>query len=827
MRLRNLFLILGFFAVIIGFANFDKVFAAVCTSNEAVLWDGNPGPFISFVVPCNIASHFKVDYINSAFGTDDYTHQDYNGGSASDYAQGYDALSGYADTEIKKACAGGSYTRYWKPIGSSDPATIAISPCQSLSSSMQVCINGTCDGTVAVPEGGSYTVTWKADKDFPGAARNCSFTGSGVPNSDQFTGNNVLSGVSKGMYTYTLTCQGIINGATELDAQNNPREGSITKTIRANVGNVQAPRIASFEITPDSFEKSDPKVTKLTASWQIENFDSVESITLDGSLLEKTPSGSKTLSVPAASKNYVLRVKGKYDFGDITAQKTVSVSIPPRSKITTLKANPETIKVGEASTLTWDVADAATVSISPTVGTVQSSGSIQVFPTFTTRYVLEAKSRTTPDSPATRSSVVVRVSTDVATLPDIVETPITTPVKEVIPEEKGLDLKVEGTDGPVTLSVPASFQLSWNTDAYCLSYGEGFVGVHRKAGSETVTVSRTGTFIYKMYCPGLSPSNDAVTVTVTGTTVIGTGASAVRLPIAEASASVDGKTFTNSIRVIRGRPTHVWLSASHDVTGDKRASRDAIGGWARVQEGRCLVNYDLNQGTPTFEGVVFYPEGPQDCDVELGDRIFNDAPGTYRYGVLRLAQGDGLISDIGYITVVVVSPPPPKGPPVINLKVNGESGTTVSVGVPSTYTVNWDVTDADTCTASGIWSGDKPTAGQESFFASVKKTIVYSLSCTGKLGTTNATVNVKLAEVPICDFTALPKALNTESVFIRESELSWTCRFSDSCSMSPDVGAGRAIFGTTRVSPDTTTTYRLTCKNSEATKAFESTVEVR
>ena len=58
--------------------------------------------------------------------------------------------------------------------------------------------------------------------------------------------------------------------------------------------------------------------------------------------------------------------------------------------ISSFTANPTYIQAGQSSTLVWNVSDADLVSISPSVGSVAASGSIAVFPTYTTSYTLTA-----------------------------------------------------------------------------------------------------------------------------------------------------------------------------------------------------------------------------------------------------------------------------------------------------------------------------------------------------------------------------------------------------------------------------------------------------
>jgi RHS repeat-associated protein len=56
----------------------------------------------------------------------------------------------------------------------------------------------------------------------------------------------------------------------------------------------------------------------------------------------------------------------------------------------TISADPETVEVGESSTLTWTSTDADTCTIEPDIGTVHPSGSTPVLPTETTTYTITA-----------------------------------------------------------------------------------------------------------------------------------------------------------------------------------------------------------------------------------------------------------------------------------------------------------------------------------------------------------------------------------------------------------------------------------------------------
>lgn len=63
-------------------------------------------------------------------------------------------------------------------------------------------------------------------------------------------------------------------------------------------------------------------------------------------------------------------------------------SIAPN--IVTFTANPTTIKLGEKSTLSWEVHDCTSVEIDEGIGKVSPSGSIEVSPEETTTYTIQA-----------------------------------------------------------------------------------------------------------------------------------------------------------------------------------------------------------------------------------------------------------------------------------------------------------------------------------------------------------------------------------------------------------------------------------------------------
>jgi hypothetical protein len=79
---------------------------------------------------------------------------------------------------------------------------------------------------------------------------------------------------------------------------------------------------------------------------------------------------------------------------------------------------------------------------------------------------------------------------------------------------------------------------------------------------------------------------------------------------------------------------------------------------------------------------------------------------------------------------------PPAAPPTVNL-----TSSAASVASGATVTLNWSTTNADTCSASGGWSGAQKTQGTATSAAITAQT-GFALACTGPGGTTTQSVTV-------------------------------------------------------------------------------------
>lgn len=159
----------------------------------------------------------------------------------------------------------------------------------------------------------------------------------------------------------------------------------------------------------------------------------------------------------------------------------------------------------------------------------------------------------------------------------------------------------------------------------------------------------------------------------------------------------------------------------------------------------------------------------------VGTRVYTQTTTTIRTCSLPSTYGyTGVLSRCEADTSCVST----KNPPVVNLTLNGSDGP-VTGTLGSNGTLQWNVTDADTCVASGLWAGDKPPQSSSegvTLFASGE----YVLTCTGPGGSSFDRVILTLSCVATCSgWTACaPPCVNGNGVQTQ------TCTRSD-CTSGP------------------------------------------
>ncbi len=164
--------------------------------------------------------------------------------------------------------------------------------------------------------------------------------------------------------------------------------------------------------------------------------------------------------------------------------KKKGVTPPPE---VTFAAAPQTITLGESSTLTWTSTDADTCVIEPGIGTVDPNGSIAVSPAETTTYTITA----TGAGGSAADSVTVNVND-----------PSTPPTVSI-------------SANPTSIVLGGSSTLSWTSTNADSAHIDNDVGVVPVNGSTTVFLAHTTTYTITVVGPTGSASAQS-TVMVTG-----------------------------------------------------------------------------------------------------------------------------------------------------------------------------------------------------------------------------------------------------------------------------------------------------------------------
>lgn len=161
----------------------------------------------------------------------------------------------------------------------------------------------------------------------------------------------------------------------------------------------------------------------------------------------------------------------------------------------------------------------------------------------------------------------------------------------------------------------------------------------------------------------------------------------------------------------------------------------------------------------------------------------------------------------------------PMAAPIVEL-----TATPAAAFVGQSTTLEWASNHAESCAASGDWSGDKETTGSETI-AGLATDSTFTLTCSGAGGNTSrsATVTVTLAPEPAVTFTVQP----TTVVYGQKSSLQWDSSNADTCTASGAWSGGKGKQGSTESEPLTAnSTYTLTCQGPGGKKTKSVDVSV-
>jgi|GEM_PF-3215666 len=169
---------------------------------------------------------------------------------------------------------------------------------------------------------------------------------------------------------------------------------------------------------------------------------------------------------------------------------------------------------------------------------------------------------------------------------------------------------------------------------------------------------------------------------------------------------------------------------------------------------------------------------------------------------------------------IVVSPQAQK--PTVILRSDAENN---EVPFNTKTKIHWDVQNADSCRASGDWSGSKSTNGGSTTTGNLTRAKTYELTCTNNAGSTTATLTIDVREEGGPTVRIFADTEN-ELPFNTGTNIHWNSTNAQSCKMTGGSGAWKnedelsGIFPTGKLREDTT--YNITCKNSAGKSASAS-----
>ena len=506
---------------------------------------------------------------------------------------------------------------------------------------------------------------------------------------------------------------------------------------------------------------------------------------------------------------------------------TVNVSEAPHDPlpvIADIKASgqdgPITIQSGQSATLSWSSSNATSCTVNPGSFTgVQNSGTATGALTGTQQYMLICHG---PNAAVGSDLVIVNVQ-QAPTVPTV-------------------DLKLNGQDGPVSLTSGATGILSWTSqNATTCNASNGWVGMKNPNGSE--------------YTAPLS-SNTTFTITCTGSG--GTATDSVTVNVNQPAITADIKANGQDGPITIAYNTSANISWTSTGANSCLVSPDGFTGTSGSQSTGNLTNSRTYVLTCTNNTQTRTDSVTVNVEQQVAPTVtINANPQVINLGQTSVltwtsqnattcfANG-GWSGQKSLSGSEVVTPSVTTVYSIVCTNSTGQSATaqtTVTVNsnqqFPTlTLTANptvinqnqssvltWNSTNTTSCSASGGWSGQKSLSGSETVFPQF--TTTYSMTCIGTNGQSvfaQATVIVNQQQQlqPTVNLTANPNVINSGQAVT----LSWFSNNANSCSASGGWSGSKSLSGSEIVYPSFTTTYTITCVNNVGLATDSETVIV-
>lgn len=408
------------------------------------------------------------------------------------------------------------------------------------------------------------------------------------------------------------------------------------------------------------------------------------------------------------------------------------------------------------------------------------------------------------------------------------------------PEPPTVDIKANGSNGPITIGFNSDATLSW-TSANASSCGASgaWSGSKSTSGSQS-TGNLTGSKTYIITCTGSGGSDsDSVTVNVQSQNLPVVDITATPSAIIQGDTSSLGWTSSNADSCFA---TNGW-SGTKSLSGNQVVSpqntttytitcsngagqaSDSVTVTVSVPQSLPTVDISANpnqvaQGNPS---VLTWTSANADTCTASGASAWNGSRNTFGNQVVSLfntttytitcSNNSGQASDSVTVTVQSINPS-------VDIKANGND-TSVTILRNSSATISWTSQNAASCSVSpNGWFG---TSGSQST-GNLNNSVTYTVNCSGVTGgTASDSVTVFIQDnLPTVDISANPSHITTGN----SSVLFWTSSNADNCFATNGWSGTKSTSGSQTVFPTNTTTYTITCHNSSGQASDSVTVSV-
>lgn len=475
-----------------------------------------------------------------------------------------------------------------------------------------------------------------------------------------------------------------------------------------------------------------------------------------------TQNGSGVLVYPTVNTTY--SISGTSNGGNCSDSVSVTVTTPPPGGPTVdVKGNgsdgPVTLISGQNLTVSWIATNAVFCEYtSPfSSGLAGLSGSDTFYPGHP--YY--------PSASGTTYEVRCRNASNVWASDSV------TVSAPVVGNPPSVDLRADGSNGPLSVSSGSYPTLSWTTtnNPTSCTGSSGWSGSKTASGGSQTVGPITGTVTYTITCSNASgSSSDSVTVNVG---VPPTPPSSVAVLLL-ANGSAVPITISSGASVTLSWSTDGGPTSCGANSYALSSSQSPLYGWSGSK-------------TPSGGSQVIGP--------------------IYQTGYYELTCSNGVSSGADSIQINVST-----AGPNVNLSVSPSS-----LESGQATTINWTTSNVTSCTASaspsnGQWSGAIALSGSRSI--TLTQTTVFTLTCTGAGGTGQDMETVSVFGPPVITFSANP----TSVPFDGSTILSWIVKDANYCDAYASPNNGQWSGGIDHAKPNlapegyryTKTIYNLT-----------------